>query len=231
MSAVTEPLVLLSGLASDQATWARLTPLLEARCEMLVAEGASIEAMAQDVLARAPERFALAGHSMGGYVALAVAAAAPGRVTRLALLNSSAAPDRPEQTARRLTLIETIAQGGYAAVVDMLLPAFVHPGALADAALAETLRAMMLRAGPERFGREQRAIISRPDRRGLLETLAMPFLALGSQDDKIVAPADAEDAAGLAPQGRLAMLDYCGHMAPLERPEAVAAALKDWLAA
>lgn len=230
---MAEPLVLLSGLASDQATWTALDPLLADACKPLplVAQGASIAQMAADVLARAPARFALAGHSMGGYIALAVAAAAPERVSRLALVNSSSAPDRPEQTERREGLIALVERRGYEAVVDMLLPAFMHPDALAQPALADKVRAMILRAGPERFVREQRAIIARPDMRPWLGAAALPFLAIGSADDKVVAPADAVEAAALAPHGRLAMLEQCGHMAPLEQPEAVAAALGGWLGA
>jgi pimeloyl-ACP methyl ester carboxylesterase len=230
---MTLPVIALSGLASDAATWSALETRLTGSCELvpLVAQGASIADMAADVLVRAPQHFALVGHSMGGYVALAVAAAAPDRVSRLALVNSSAAPDRAEQTARRQALITQVGLHGYEKVVAALLPAFLHPDAFADPDLADTVRAMVLRAGPERFIGEQRAIIGRPDMRPWLATAPMPVLAIGSEDDKVVAPDDAREAAGLAPAGRLTMLTHCGHMAPLEQPAEVAAALLAWLRA
>ncbi|MBV9511443.1 MAG: alpha/beta fold hydrolase, partial [Caulobacteraceae bacterium] len=199
-----EALVLLSGLASDEAVWAEAAAGLggAARPIPLVARGGSIAEMAADVLARAPERFALVGHSMGGYVALAVLAAAPERVTRLALINSSAAPDRLGQAQRRTELIARVETDGYDTVIADLAPLLVHERNRANSALVEAVAAMTARAGQDRFIREQRAVMGRPDQRGWLTSVRLPLLAIGAADDRIVPPADSAEIARLAPGAR-----------------------------
>jgi pimeloyl-ACP methyl ester carboxylesterase len=225
-------LVLLCGIGEDEEVWADVAALLadEAACAILLPQGDSIGAMADDVLARAPARFAIAGHSMGGYVALAVQHAAPDRVTRLALLNSS--PDPEDEAARgaRERLIESIEADGYAAVVRRLARALVHPDMRDDAPRTARIEAMLQRAGRDRFVREQRAAMARPNGRPALAAARVPMLAIGSYGDRIVAPMHSEEIAATASDAVLVMLDRSGHLSPLDEPQAVAAAMRRWLA-
>src|SRR5581483_7943582 len=108
-----------------------------------------------------PPRFALIGHSMGGYVAFEMLRRAPSRIARVAFLDTSARPDAPEQTSRRLALIEQAARGRYAEIADAMFPALVHPARHADATLRDAVRAMAHDTGAAAFVRQERAIIAR----------------------------------------------------------------------
>lgn len=226
---MVEPLVLASGIAGDEETWRDAIAALgdAASCHALVPQGATIDAMADDVLARAPGRFALAGHSMGGYVALAVQRRGPDRVMRIALINSSAAPDTDEQRAARRKTIAAVERFGYPAVADGLTAAIL---ARADGDLPARFAAMLLRAGGERFVREQRAAMDRPDARPALAAIAVPALVVGGTADRIIDPARSREIADHLPGATLAMLDT-GHAAPMEAPDRLAALMRDWLAA
>ncbi|MDO7842293.1 alpha/beta fold hydrolase [Sphingomonas immobilis] len=221
-----QPLVLLSGVGGDEAVWEPLVRALAdvADCRPMVAAGDSIAAMADDILARCDGPFALAGHSLGGYVALAIQRAAPARVTRLALLNTSAQADDADARANREKVIARIARDGFDAVVRLMAPA-TTASPMAEAA------AMLLRSGGERFVREQRAAMTRPDALPGLSALAVPLLVVGSARDAIIPAARSVEIADAVPGATLVMLPDAGHLAPLEAPAAVAAAMRAWLAA
>jgi pimeloyl-ACP methyl ester carboxylesterase len=189
----------------------------------------SITAMAESLLTAAPERFALAGHSMGGYVAFEVMRRAPQRVTRLALVNSSARADTPEQTRRRRGLITQASMGVFRGITPRLLPNFVHPDRLADQALAQTVMAMTQRVGRDVFIRQQEAIIARRDSRPGLGSIACQTLVVAGAQDQQTPPALAQEMSALIPNARLAILERTGHLAPLEQPEALTALLRGWL--
>jgi pimeloyl-ACP methyl ester carboxylesterase len=181
------------------------------------------------VLARAPSgRFALAGLSMGGYCALEIVRQAPERVAALALLDTSARPDTPEGTTNRRRLVK-LAEHDFDRVVDELLPKLVAPAHLADPAIAGVVRAMARAFDPTSFARQQEAIISRADSRPLLPTIACPTLVLCGREDALTPPAVHEEMAAAIPRARLVLVDGSGHLSPLERPEAVTAALAAWL--
>lgn len=222
-------LVLVSGLASDEATW---RPQLDAlgggiECRPVVPSGRTIEEMADAIIEGSPPRFVIAGHSLGGYVALAVQRRAAERVQGLALLNTSAAPDGERQRRNRLALIAAVEEYGYEAVVDRLMGVIGGPSAT-PAVLAE-IRAMMLRAGPDRFRRDQLAALEREDSRPTLGRIAIPTLIVGSRGDRVVPPEASAEIASLIAAADLQILDGAGHVSPLEAPAAIEAALRRWL--
>ena len=227
------PLALLPGLLCDGALWRAQVEGLAGRAACRVADFTSqdtMAAMAESVLAMMPGRFALAGLSMGGYVAFEVLRRAPGRVARLALLDTGARPDTAMQARRRRGLIALARKGDFKGVTGRLLPLFIHPSRLADRTLAAEVVAMAGRVGREAFLRQQAAIMARPDSRPDLVRIACPTLVLCGRQDALTPPAwHTEIAAGIA-DARLVVIEDCGHLAPMERPAAVTAALADWLA-
>jgi pimeloyl-ACP methyl ester carboxylesterase len=227
---MTRPtLMLVSGLASDEATW---RPQLEAlsaviECRPVIPSGQTIGEMADAILERAPPRFAIAGHSLGGYVALAVQRRAAERVQGLALLNTSAAPDSERQRRNRLTLIAAIDEIGYETIIDRLMG--VIGGANAAPVILAQIRAMMVRAGPDRFRRDQLAALDREDSRPALGSIAIPTLVVGSRGDRVVPPEASAEIASLIAAADLQIVDEVGHVSTLEAPSTIEAALLRWL--
>ncbi|MBV8538752.1 MAG: alpha/beta fold hydrolase [Alphaproteobacteria bacterium] len=226
------PLILLPGLLCDAALWGPQTAALADIADMSVADltqADSMAAMATLVLGAAPPKFALAGLSMGGYVAFEVMRRAPGRVEKLALLDTSARPDTPEQKKARHDLMALARQGDFKGVTPRLLPRWVHPSRVTDEALAEIVTSMTQRVGREAFLRQQTAIMNRPDSRPGLVDIACPTLVLCGHDDQST-PLDRhrEIAADIA-EARLVVVPECGHLSTLERPEAVNRELRAWL--
>jgi pimeloyl-ACP methyl ester carboxylesterase len=191
----------------------------------------SLADIAASILAQAPRRFALAGLSMGGYVAFEILKQAPERVSRLALLDTNARADRPEQAQQRRDLVASARKDGLAAAADKLLPLLVHPARLSDAPLTSLVRRMAEDTGVEVFARQQEAIIARPDNRPFLASIRCPTLIIVGAEDAITPVKVAEEMrAGIA-GSRLEVIPECGHLSTLERPETVNRLLADWLAA
>jgi pimeloyl-ACP methyl ester carboxylesterase len=185
--------------------------------------------IAKRILDEAPERFAIAGHSMGGFISLEVMRQAPERVTRLALLSTSARAETPEATERRLGWIAETKAGGYHAVLDKLFANFVHPSRTKDANLYKTVRDMGDDVGPEAFVHQLEAIMTRADSRPLLPSIKCPTLVLTSDTDNTVPNAFSTELAEGIPGAKLVVIPDCGHLPQLEKPEAVTAAMLDWL--
>lgn len=188
-------------------------------------------AIATGILEQAPPRFALAGLSMGGYIAFAMLRQAPGRIVKLALLDTSARPDTPEQTAAREKLIGMAQTGKLGAVVDTLAPRFLHRDRQNDPELNAVIRDMAADTGAEAFVRQEKAIISRPDSRPLLSTIRCPTLVLVGEGDELTPPESAKEIAAGVSGSRLVVVPDCGHLSTIEKPEAVNAALAEWLRA
>lgn len=227
-----QDLVLVPGLVCDAAVWEHQVAHLGDAARMTVppvTAGATMAEMAADVLAKAPERFALAGFSMGGYVALEMLRQAPQRVTRLALLDTSARGDTAEKRAWRKRVIAACNSGGYAQVIEDMLPILLHPDRQREP-IADFVRAMAMRVGAEAYAARQRAMMTRGDGRDLLRASNIPVRAImGRQDGMSTYEAHAE-IAQLAPRGRFSVIEECGHMCIIERPQAATALLRDWLA-
>jgi pimeloyl-ACP methyl ester carboxylesterase len=191
----------------------------------------TLAAMAARFLGTAPERFVLAGLSMGGYLALEIVRQAPSRVARLALLDTSARPDTHEATQRRRALIAAAEAGDLDAVHSALWPRLVHADRLGDAALEHLVREMLRETGAEAFVRQQRAIMGRMDSRQTLAAIACPTLVLVGAQDAITPPDMAREMTDAIQGAKLVTVRECGHLATLERPAEVSQALTDWLAA
>ncbi|MGC2856397.1 alpha/beta fold hydrolase [Novispirillum sp. DQ9] len=227
-----QPLVLVPGLLTDHALWARQTARLTDVADIVVADVGqddSLGAMADRLLAAAPERFALAGLSMGGYVVQEVMRRAPDRVSRLALLDTNARADLPEQKKMRQDLMDLAAAGRFAEVPPAILPNLVHEDRVTDERFMGMLTDMALRVGADAFIRQQRAIMERPDGRDDLARITVPTLVLCGREDKLTPPKVHQEMADRLPNGALVVLDDCGHMAPLEQPAAVNAVFRYWL--
>ncbi len=190
-----------------------------------------IAAMAKRVLAHAPPRFALAGLSLGGYLAFAMLRQAPERIAKVALLNTSARPDTPEQTAARHAFITMAQDGRLDEVTATLTLRFLHRNRHKDAALVGLVRDMAADTGVDAFVRQERSIISRPDSRPLLASIKCPTLVLTGDGDELTPPNLAKEIAGGIGGSRLVIVPDCGHLSTVERPEAVNAALAEWLSA
>jgi pimeloyl-ACP methyl ester carboxylesterase len=200
------------------------------RCHVADHGGASsLEEIAAQILAAAPLRFALAGLSMGGYVAFEIIRQAPERVTRLCLLDTRAAMDSAEETDRRRRTIELAEGGQFARLHDILWPKLVHPARHADRALEEIVLTMMRNTGPQRFVRQQTAVMNRRDYRSVLEAINVPTMIVVGAQDAITPPATARDMQELIAGSTLIELPECGHLSTLERPDNVSRLMGEWL--
>jgi pimeloyl-ACP methyl ester carboxylesterase len=189
----------------------------------------SMAAMAAAALAAAPERFALGGFSMGGYVCFEILRQAPQRVERLALIDTAATLDSPESLKRRHGLIEQTTLGRFHGVQRSLLPQLVHPSRVNDPAVVQPILDMALEVGGDGFVREQTAIMGRPDSRHLLVDIEVPAVVIVGRQDLTTPLQRAEEMAADIANARLVVIEDCGHMSPLERPAEVSAALRRWL--
>lgn len=226
------PLILLPGLLCDAGLWAHQTRHLADIAAPWVADlsqDESVEAMAARVLAEAPPSFALGALSMGGYVAFAILRAAPHRVSRLALLDSSAWPDTHEQATRRKILMQLAQRGQFKGVTPRLLPLLVHPDRIAEQPLADEVMAMAERVGLDAFLRQQRAIMTRPDSRPELGRISVPTMVICGRQDALTPLERSQEIAAGIKGARLAVIEECGHLSTMERPQAVTALLRLWL--
>jgi pimeloyl-ACP methyl ester carboxylesterase len=228
------PLVLVPGLLCSARLFAPQVAALWPLGPVTVADhrrDADMAAIAAAILSHAPPRFALAGLSMGGYIAFAMLRLAPERIARLALLDTSARPDVAEQTAGREKFIAMAQAGKLADVVETLTPRFLHRNRHGDETLKRIVREMAADTGPEAFVRQQRAIMSRPDSRPLLAKIHCPSLVLVGDGDELTPPELAKEIAAGITGARLVIVPDCGHLSTLEKPDAVNAALAEWLGA
>jgi pimeloyl-ACP methyl ester carboxylesterase len=228
------PILLVPGLGGSPRIYAPLVPQLWRSGPVTVANHVrddSLGAIARRILAEAPPRFALAGHSMGGYIAFEMLRQAPDRVAKLALINTQARPDTPEASEKRRMLIARVQAGHFHDVLDGLFPGFVHPSRQSDADLRQLVHDMGDDTGADGFVRQQTAIMSRADSRPTLATIRCPTLVLtGDQDNTIPNAMSVEMAEGIS-GSRLVIIPDCGHLPQPEQPRATAAALESWLAA
>jgi pimeloyl-ACP methyl ester carboxylesterase len=226
------PIVLIPGLAGSPRIYAAVLAALWRCGPVTVANHIrddSMAAIARRILQEAPPRFALAGHSMGGYIAFEIVRQAPERVMRLALLNTQAVPDTPEASERRRGQIARVQAGQYHDVLEGLFPGFVHPSRQQDAALRQLVLDMGDDVGPDAFIRQLTAIIARPDSRPTLSAIRCPTLVLSGDQDNAIPSSQSEDMAGEIAGATLALLRDCGHLSQAERPQATAEALVAWL--
>jgi pimeloyl-ACP methyl ester carboxylesterase len=189
----------------------------------------SIAAIARSVLAAAPPRFALLGLSMGGYIAFEILRQVPGRVAKLALLDTAATPETPQQTATRRTRIELAKSGRFGEAIDLMFSTLVHRDRHGDENLKRIVDLMGEETGAEAFIRQQHAIMARADSRPSLAAIKCPTLVVVGDADELTPPAAAREIAAGISGARLVVIPECGHLSTLERPQAVNAALVEWM--
>jgi pimeloyl-ACP methyl ester carboxylesterase len=234
MTAESLPIVLIPGLGCTPRLYAEQLSALWTFGPVTVADhrrGDSMDKIARQILDHAPPRFALGGLSMGGYVALAIMRLAPERVQRLALLDTGARSDTPEQTDLRKTQILMAENGKLGEISEMLWPRLVHKNRTGDTALKRVPDEMIRVAGTEAFANQQRAIMTRPDSRPGLSAIRCPTLVLVGEGDQLTPPHLAEEMAGLIPGSHLVVVPESGHLSTLEQPHAVTRALVEWMRA
>ena len=211
----TMPILLVPGLVSSPRIYAPVIPALWRFGPVTVANHIRDDHMAliaRRILAEAPPRFALAGHSMGGYIAFEIMRQAPERVAKLALINTQARPDTPEASERRRGMIARAQSGGYRGVLDELFPGFVHPSRREEASLRQLVHDMGDDVGPEAFVRQQMAVISRADSRPMLAGIKCPTLVLTGDEDHTIPNSLSVEMANNIHNAKLVILPNCGHL-------------------
>lgn len=228
------PLVLIPGLMCTGDLYAgQVERFLRGR-QVMIADHrahASMAGIARDILVRAPPVFALAGLSMGGYIAFEVLRQARERVARLALLDSNARADRPAQIRLRQIGIGMAQAIGVRAAQAYMLPQLVHRDRLQDRRLKARILKMADGTGLAAFERQQLAIMGRPDNRPFLHEIKCPTLIIVGEQDRLTPIKVAQEMADGIPGAQLKVIAHCGHLSSMERPDAVNAALADWLSA
>jgi pimeloyl-ACP methyl ester carboxylesterase len=226
---------LLCGLLCDEVVWQAQAKALAREYDVRVVsflDGEdSMAAMADRVLAGAPDRFALAGHSMGGRVALEVVRRAPERIERLALLDTGYEGPAPGEADRRGVLVDQAQREGIDAIAAAWGLPMLAPEHRTDPVLTQAVFDMVARMSPAIYAAQTRALLGRPDAGDVLRSVACPTLVLCGQQDGWSPPERHLRMAELLPPPPLVRLvEDCGHMAMMEQPEAVLDALREWLA-
>ena len=230
------PLLLLPGLLNDERVWGPLRASLSGPRHVVVSPthaADSVEALATAAIRSMPHgRFAVAGFSLGGYVALEVARQALERIAGIALLDTSARADSDEAIQNRKRMVEALSSGGasFAQIARGFAPRLLHASRVDDADLLALLGDMARRVGSEGFVRQQSAAMTRPDSLDVLGSLHCPALVLCGEDDQVTPPMLSEEMARLlSGPAELVVLKRCGHMSTLEQPAAVLGAFSRWL--
>ena len=223
------PLLLLPGLLCDARLWQGPIDALSDIAAPVVADltlDNRFEAMADRALAAMPPMFAMAGLSMGGYVAFAILRRQPHRVSHLMLMDTSARPDTEGSARRRRALIAISASGRFHGVAPRMLPDLLHPDSLDRDEIGREVSAMATRVGRDAFVRQQTAILHRPDSRPDLAAIQVPsWIVVGAGDRITPLPLAQEIAAGI-PDSRLEIMLRCGHLPPLEAPRETGALMR-----
>ena len=226
-------LILLPGMLLDAELFAHQTEHLRDVAEVRVGDittAASVGGMARSVLEDAPERFALAGLSLGGIVAFEILRRAPERVERLALLDTNARPPTEGQLESWRRFAAMTEEGRFDEITERhMMPTFVHPDRLEDAAITGAIRRMAGRVGPEAFLRQLQAQEGRPDSRGRLGEISCPTFVAGGRQDALCSVEMHEEISAAIPGSSLVMIEECGHLSSMERPQAITALLRYWL--
>jgi pimeloyl-ACP methyl ester carboxylesterase len=226
------PIVLIPGLMASPRLYGHQIPELWRLGPVTIADHTrddSMSAIARRILAAAPARFALIGLSMGGYLSFEIMRQAPERVLKLALLDTSASPDTPEQSESRRAQIAAVQSGRLAEVLDAMFPRLVHPNHRSDARVRQVLYQMAEDVGADAFIRQQLANIGRPDSRPGLAAIRCPTLVLVGDADELTPPDRAAEIANGIRGARIVIVPESGHASTVEQPEYVTRALMEFL--
>jgi pimeloyl-ACP methyl ester carboxylesterase len=225
------PLLMLPGTLADERVF---SPVLErlalSGLPMRMAGATSTAAMARLILASAPDRFALVGFSLGAIVALEIAAQAPERIERLALLGCNARALPAEKAAARRATVPVAERDGITSYIDNVWEASVPLHRRDDAALRALLDAMAYATPMDVFRDQIEMAIDRVDSRPRLSRLDMPVLVACGAEDAVCPPELSEEIAAAIPGATFAVVGAAGHYLTLDQPDELARLLRDWLA-
>lgn len=221
-----KPLVLVSGLLCDESVWDHQIKNLSdsALIKVVCPNRDTPQKMVEEILERSPDRFSLAGHSMGGWLCLETMRRAPERVVRLCLLNTTAKPDTSAKKAKRMEMIRRVESGQFLEIVEETVNDFVY-----KATIKSDVERMMKKVGEEAFIRQERSMLERVECFSLLPTIRCPVLVIHAKEDRIFTLEDHLELTENISGAQLSILDDCGHMSPMEKPEAVTSLLHSWL--
>jgi pimeloyl-ACP methyl ester carboxylesterase len=231
------PLVLIPGLMCDHSVWNPVIPLLNPRRPCVVPDHGnsnSLTQMASQILGAVDGPMVLAGHSMGGRVALEVVRQAPLRIRGVALMDTGYLPRESGSAGaaeqdKRMALLRIAQEQGVRVMAQEWVRGMVHPDRLVDIDLIERIVAMFERKSANVFSHQIQALLNRPDGTAVLRSLQVPVLLQCGQQDTWSPPAQHESMRALVPAAVLDVIETAGHMAPMERPEATATSLNRWL--
>ncbi len=217
-------IVFLSGLLSHTRLWRHQIEHVRAPSEVLSPAEETPEQMVQAVLDLAPAKFALVGHSMGGWLALEVMRTAPSRVEKLCLINTTARSDSKEKRERRLSLMQEVEGGGFEAVVDRIVPVLVY-----NASVQKEIKEMFLSVGAEAFLHQELAMLRRRETLSFLSQIQCPTLVIHATRDANFSLEEHQELTQKIQGAKLACIEDTGHMSPMESPQAVTSLLNFWL--
>lgn len=220
------PLVLVSGLLSNESLWQHQVKHLSeiASIQVVSPSQNSCEKMVQAILDVAPPKFALAGHSMGGWLCLEIMRRAPLRVSKLCLLNTTARSDSKEKRAKRQEMILRAKEGHFHEIVEELADRLVY-----NSHVVKDVKKMFLEVGSEVFIHQEEAMINRRESRSILPGIDCPTLVIHAAQDRNFSIEEHKELVAEIPNAKLAVIEDSGHMSPLEMPQVVTALLRYWL--
>ncbi|ASS95475.1 alpha/beta fold hydrolase [Peribacillus simplex] len=225
------PLILLPGTLCDERLWetVNLSDLTDVKvCDVSKAD--TIEGIAKSVLEEAPDKFALAGLSLGGIISLEIMRLAPERVMKLALLDTNPNPPTLEQIEGWERFIDMANNGQFLDItINHLLPVLIHPDRRNDEALVSKIIDMAEKIGIKGYINQLKAVMTRSDQRPILPAIACPTMILVGRDDRVCPLHMSEFLSENIPTSSLEIISHSGHLSPLEQPEKVSAALRKWL--
>lgn len=220
-------LLLLCGLLSDEAVWVYQLEHLKEIAHVKILhffEEDTSEKMVKTILTNAPAEFAIAGHSMGGWLALEVMRVAAKRITKLCLLNTTARDDSKEKCLRRKEMIQLVKEGQFQNLAEKITELFVYKPQIKKDVLD-----MLIRVGKEAFIHQQQAMIIREECMSILPKISCPTLVIHAQQDKNFSLEEHKEMTKKIPNAKLAIVEDSGHMSPMEQPQATTALLRFWM--
>ncbi|MFC4270446.1 alpha/beta fold hydrolase [Sneathiella chungangensis] len=227
-------LVLVPGLLCTADLWRDQIDALSDIADITVGDHTqddTMPAIAERILANAPPKFALAGLSMGGYIVLEMMRQAPERITHLAIMDSRAVADTPEDRQKRLDFIKLVEQGSaFKGVTRSLLPILIHPSRLDDEELVARIFKMAEDVGKEAFLRQERALLDRTVLWDTLKDITCPTLVLAGADDLLIPAKIQREMAVEIPTAQYVEIPKCGHLPTMEEPELTSKFMRHWLA-
>jgi pimeloyl-ACP methyl ester carboxylesterase len=222
---------LLPGLMCDEAVWIDQQKTLSSYANVIIPVFRGFDSltdMAAYVLEQAPQRFSVAGHSMGGRVAWELMEMAGNRIDKFAVLDSGVHPVKADEPQKRQILLDKATELGLQAVADAWTLPMVHPSRHQDKKLIEEIHAMILRNSVDDFFGQVKALLGRKDQTGILAQIEQEVLLVAGDGDSWSPPQQHQQMAEQLKRYRLEIVPDAGHMVTMEKPEEVSKVLLQW---